>query len=171
MSEQTAITTPNYGDCALNLPADWSRSRLSSGFEFHLKTVGHDNGLSDLRLTAKPGERHQFQWCAKKDESRLNALRTKRYVIVKSSEWTKNPNLWEWDGEGLCIHDGEFALAREESYYLAEREAEERSQNHRRGASFDSPEEERAARAIESRGGVITDDRGRELKPLRQQRR
>lgn len=162
---------PNLGDIALNLPLDWSRSRLASGFEFHLKTIGHEGGVPDLYRTEAAEERHQFQWCDKKDESRLNALRTRHYRVVKKSEWTKNPNLWEWDGEDLCVHGGEFAMAREESYYLAEREAEERSRQDRRSNPFDSPEEARAARAIESRGGAITDDRGRELKPLRQQRR
>jgi hypothetical protein len=166
----TQQSTPNYGDVALNLPPDWSRSRLASGEDFMIKAIGHENGKADVYKKDHPGDKNQFQWCAKSDTNRLNRLRTKHYVEVIRGQWEKNPLLWEWDGESHVFHEGEFLMAREERFYLEDEEKRKREQAERDGSRADSREEEAFMRSIEQRGGEITDDRGRQLKPLKSAR-
>jgi hypothetical protein len=168
--EETATPDPNdytnYGDCALKLPPDWSRSRMASGVEFTLTTVGHENGRADAFLTMNPGQAHQFTWVAPEDKNRMSVLRTRHYKLVTKSEWTKNEHLWEWDGEGHIVHNGQLMMARERMYFEADEAEQERAQKERDGKRTDSPEEERLIRQLEGRGAILEDERGRPLKPL-----
>lgn len=170
---------PNYGDVSLNLSPAWSRDNLASGHEFMAAAVGHSNGVSDLHLKADPDKQHEFKWVAPQDVVVLNALRAKRYDYVKGSaaaesEWVKNPLLvWEWDGEGYCVYQGQRAMFRDAALYFAERVERERieaarlaEQKRRRGDYLDR-DDEYAARRLGAQGVVITDNDGRELRPMK----
>jgi hypothetical protein len=157
---------PNYGDVALQLKPDWSRHRQSGDQSFILTTVGHENGRADAFLKDDPGKAHQFQWCAPSDVNRLNYLRGQHYKFCTNADWDKNEYLWEWDGEGYIVHNGERLMAREESYYWAAEAERDRAIKERHRKRSTSPEEEAALRRIEQRGATIEDGKGRRLKPL-----
>ena len=166
MPEKPNQTVPNYGDVALDLPADWSRGRVAGDPSFILTTVGHENGVADAYLTNDPGRRHQFRWMNPKDESAKSIARTKKYIWVTKAEWTKNEDLWEWDGDGFILFNGTRLMARDAKYYYAEKAEEERQKKEREGRRSVTPEEEQAVRRLENRGIIVEDERGRQLKPL-----
>lgn len=157
---------PNYGDVALNLPPDWDRYGVVTNQGFLVTTVGHVNGKADLYLTEKPWERHQFYWASPEDQQNVNIQRGKHYRYVTKTDWSKNEELWEWDGEGYVVYAGQRAMAREAQWYIKEKEEQERLEAEASGKRAVDADEERAMRKLESRGVTITDDRGRQLTPL-----
>jgi hypothetical protein len=157
---------PNYGDVVLNLPPDWSRSRIAGDPSFVLTTVGHENGVPDAYLTDKPDQEHQFRWCATDDQSGTSTLRTQHYAFCTRKNWTKNPNLWEWDGEGFILHNGQRLMAREKEWFIKDREEKELAEQARERRRGVTQEEEQSMRRLESQGAIIEDERGRPLKPL-----
>lgn len=166
MAAPIPTSADNYGDVALKLPADWSRSRMVGDAAFVLTTVGHECGIADAYLTESPGLRHQFTWCAPEDQNRMSTLRTKHYELCAQSTWTKNPHLWMWDGEGFIIHNGQRLMARDRVYYDQEEADNLRADEERDKKRSVSQEEENAMRRLESQGAIIEDERGRQLKPL-----
>lgn len=168
MASATAeVSTPtnNYGDVALSLPPDWSRSRIAGSPTFVLTTVGHESGIPDAFLTEHPSVVHQFRWADPADGNTVSILRTKHYQLCNKSEWSKNPSLWEFDGEGRIIHNGQALYARDRIYYDQDKEDEDARRDQRDEKRSTSQEEERTMRTIESRGGTIEDERGRPLRP------
>lgn len=158
----------NYGDVAINLPADWSRRRMAGDQKFILSTVGHEGGVPDAYLKENIEKRHQFRWVAPSDSDMISVLRTQKYDWVTKQTWEKNPELWEWDGEEYLIHNGQRLMARAAEYYFADQEAMDRTQKERDQKRSISAEEERAMRKIEAHGAIVEDERGRPLKPLSQ---
>lgn len=156
---------PNYGDVALNLPPDWSRGRMVGSPDFMLTAIGHENGVPDVFLTDHPEARNQFTWCDPRDQSRTSVLRTQHYIWVNKADWTKNPDLWEWDGDGFILHNGQRLMARDESHYNKARDDAERATKEREGRQVSS-EEEQAVRRLQAQGAIIEDERGRQLTPL-----
>lgn len=154
----------NYGDVALDLPPDWSRSRLAGDPTFMLTAVGHEHGVPDAYLTDKPKERHQFKWLNPQVQSEVSIHRTRKYAPVTKAEWSKNPDLWDWDGEGHVVYNGQILYARDEIYYVDDKETLARSQAERDRKT--DPREQAAMQSIASRGGMIEDERGRPLVPL-----
>jgi hypothetical protein len=154
----------NYGDVSLNLPPDWARARNIGGHAFILTTVGHENGVADAFRTQSPGTGHQFKWCNPSDGDEVSMLRTQHYELVIRSEWTKNPHLWEWDGEGHIVHNGQRLVARDRKYY----DAEEREKVLQADKANDilTPEEERLLRKLQARGAFLEDEKGRPLRPM-----
>lgn len=169
MTEQTK---PNYGDAALNLPPDWSRTRIAGDPAFILTTVGHENGVADARLTDDPSKAHQFRWIDPADQNQLSLARTRHYKYCnKNAGWEKRDELWEYDGEGFIVLNGQKLMARDGDYYYAEIEAEKERKEAEKNRRSVTQEEERAVRALESRGIVVEDERGRPLKPLSQKQK
>lgn len=159
---------PNYGDVALNLPPDWSRSRLASGQEFHLTTVGHENGVADAYITNEPDRLHQFKWVNPLDNTEVSIAKSRHYVFVEKGSWTKNPHLWEWTGEGNIVFNGQYQMARDAEWYYKEEEARKNEEKQRRTPGK-LPMDERVSaleKQIAARGGTIVDDQGRVLDPL-----
>lgn len=154
----------NYGDAGLNLPPDWSRGRNIGHPGFLNTTVGHENGIADAYLTMNPGQAHQFRWCAPEDQDATSTLRTQHFEPCTKKEWTKNPHLWMFDGEGFIIHNGQRLWAREKSFYLADREAAEEEQKRRTQKT--QREDDQAEARASAHGATIEDDRGRTLKPM-----
>jgi len=169
-SDETAVPNPrdytNYGDCALNLPPDWSRSRMVGDASFVLTTIGHEGGVSDVFLTMNPGQAHQFTWCDPKDQNKVSVLRSNHYVLCSKADWTKNPQLWEWDGEGHIVHNGQLVWAREKVFYDQDQAEQKRLQQERDGKRATSADEENTLRRLEQQGAILEDERGRPLKPL-----
>lgn len=168
---ETAIATveanyENYGDVALHLGPDWSRGNVSTSPKFMLTTVGHRNGVADAYLTDAPRQKHQFRWCAVEDKDAISDLRTRHYKWCTRSTWTKNEELWEWDGDGYILHNGQRLMARHEQYYHADKEQLDLVTSQRDKKRSTDPEEEAALRQIERQGATIEDERGRQLKPL-----
>jgi hypothetical protein len=157
---------PNYGDVMLELPPDWSRSRIGGAPAFMNTAVGHEGGVADAYLTDKPEVLHQFRWCAPEDRTAMDTLRTAHYVLCKKSEWTKNPNLWEWDGDGHILHNGQRLMARDKMWFDREKEETARLDKERDIKRSASMEEEQSMRRVEAQGGIIEDERGRQLRPL-----
>lgn len=155
----------NYGDCALNLPPDWSRGRNVGHPGFLNTTVGHENGVSDAYLKMDPGKAHQFRWCAPEDQDATSTMRTQHFEPCMKADWTKNAFLWMWDGEGYIVHNGQRLWARDKQYYLADKEAAAEEQK-RRNQKTQHDDEQAEARAV-AQGVTIEDDRGRELRPMR----
>lgn len=165
-----ANSKPNYGDVALNLPPDWSRARVQGPAAFTLTTVGHVGGVADAYLTNDPSKEHQFRWCDPRDYDAVSDLRTKKYAWCTKDLWTKNDDLWEWDGDGWIVRGTERLMARDGIHYFEEIERqkeEKKRQSQRRSLSDD---EEAAMRRVEARGGTIEDERGRQLTPLSNKR-
>ena len=156
----------NYGDVALNLGPDWSRNSLASGQDYMLTAVGHEQGVPDAYLKEKPKERHQFRWIDPRNQSEMSIARTKHYMPVTKTEWEKNSNLWEWNGEGFIVHNGLLLWAREEIYYIEDKEKQDAAQKQRDEKTAMSPEEERLVKKLVARGAIIEDERGRPLVPL-----
>lgn len=157
---------PNYGDVALNLPPDWSRTRVGGDTAFTLLTVGHENGIADAFLTDDPDKAHQFRWCAPDDKNAMSTLRTRHYQLCTSKDWTKNPDLWEWDGDGYILHNGQRLLARDGIYYYQDIAEKERLDKQREGRRGVTQEEEQSMARVEAQGAIIEDERGRQLRPL-----
>lgn len=155
----------NYGDCALNLPADWSRGRNASHPGFINTIVGHERGKADAFLTMNPGQIHQFNWCAPEDQDRVSVLRTQHFELCTKVLWTKNPYLWMFNGEGFIVHNGQLLWAREKSWYDADRQSA-RNEQDRHSQKTQSDDDQAEARAMRN-GVTIQDDKGRELKPMR----
>lgn len=123
----------NYGDVALNLPADWSReANLGKDQEFVLMMVGHDDGIADAYLTKEPDERHQFTWANMKNDSDVSRKRSRGYAEVSKNRWTINENLWRWDDKGHAVFNEGTLFAR--PAYLYHRDEE------RRAAEYEPPE-------------------------------
>lgn len=167
----TETAAPNYGDCALHLPPEWSRLRLASGHDFMRSTVGHENGIADLHLQDDPGKAHQFAWCDPKDTDRRDYLRSEKYEWVKGGgddgPWIKNPELWEWDAEGYVWHKGQRAMARSQELYVAAMARQAAIENQRRNAVDDVDE-----KLLKLVGKLATDENGRPLtEVLKDQRR
>ena len=163
----TELSTPNYGDVALNLSADWSRSSIAGDPSFVLTTVGHEAGRADAFLLDNPSKQHQFQWVSPSDQNSVSIARTRHYGFCnKNQGWEKNEYLWEFDGEGFIIHNGQRLMARDRMWYDQERDADKRRKEAEKKRRSVTPEEERAVSALESRGVIIEDERGRPLKPL-----
>jgi hypothetical protein len=161
---------PNYGDVALNLPHDWSRTHMVGDPSFILTTIGHEGGKADARLEADPERRHQFRWCAPNDTTAISTLRSRHYEwVLKSTGWVKNPNLWEWDGEGYIIHNGQRLMARDATFYVEEQAENDRRDAEARKRRSMTREEEDSLRAIEARGATIEDEQGRQLRPVQPQ--
>lgn len=156
----------NYGDCALNLPADWSRSRNVGGAGFILLTVGHERGVADAYRTMNPGQLHQFRWCAPEDQEGYSVLRTQHYVECARADWTKNEHLWMWNAEGFIVHNGQHLMAREKHFYDEDKLAAAREQTAREGKPVGDDEAREVARA-QSLGAIIENENGRPMKPLR----
>lgn len=162
----------NYGDVSLNLPSNWSRAGSLTAPKFINSTVGHDGGISDLFITEKPEAKHQFYWAAKEDKDLIDMLRQKRYEFVSKDTWSKNPHIWEWDGEGRCWQGGMQAMARPAEFYYEEihqrelAEADARRKGRGR-TSKDDDSDEFAARAGAKRGFEVTDENGRPLIPMK----
>lgn len=157
---------PNYGDVALNLPPDWSRLRMMGDQSFLLTTIGHENGVPDVFKTDNAGDKYQYQWINPRDLSRISTSRSRKYEQVTRSTWSKNPNLWEWDGNGNLIHNGTFLYARPAEAYYADQDALDEATERRDSKRSMSQDEEEALRKIERQGAIVEDDRGRPLKPL-----
>jgi hypothetical protein len=112
----------NYGDVALNLSADWSRRKVHDK-RHALLIVGHEDGKSDVFLTNEPDEQHHFTWVDPRNQDEIDLHRTNGFAWVQNSEWSKNPHLWEWDGDGYVRCFGQRLMARPAALYF-EAEAE-----------------------------------------------
>ena len=157
------MSEPNYGDVALNLPPDWSRSLTATDPQFMLTTVGHVNGVADARLKADPGKRHQFRWNAANDPS-ISVFRSRHYSFVnKNAGWEKNEELWEWDGEGFIVHNGQRLMARDAEWYFKDLE-EEAARSEREAKKNPLAEIDARLRQLEA-GSMIEDERGQRLRP------
>lgn len=154
----------NYGDIALNLPADWSRSKQHDQ-NYALMTVGHTDGVADARLTKEPDKRHQFAWVDTRYKDEIDINRTKGYVFVKTPDWTKNESIWEWDAEGFCVCKGQRLMARTEEKFLADMEARRKQRN----SVMKQNKDEDEARELAARAGIriSAEDEGRPLQGLR----
>lgn len=155
----------NYGDCALKLPSDWSRTRMSGAASFILTTVGHERGIADAFLTSNPGQSHQFTWCSPEDQNNVSMLRTNHYDFCMRTEWTKNANLWMIDGEGYIVHNGQRLMARERKYYDADKEQAD-AEIERRDSKVSREDAQIEAR-VASQGAILEDENGRQLRPLK----
>jgi hypothetical protein len=163
-------TRDNYGDVALNLPPDWTRSMNMTAPALTLGIVGHENGIADAYLTKYPAQRHQFQWVHPTDAITRDQSRYKHYSYCTRTDWTKNPSLWDWDGEGYIVHLGQRLMARDERYFIEELEQEQERMKQRMRKTELSPRELAIIRKIVARGGIVEDNRGRPLVPLSSQR-
>lgn len=159
----------NYGDVALDLPPDWSRSRLAGDPGFMLTAVGHENGVPDAYMTDQPKQRHQFKWLNPKDQAEKATHRTRHYETVTNTRWTKNENLWDWDAEGHVVYNGLILYARDEVYYVDEKETQDRLKKER-DEKKNTEEEERLIAKLLKRGATMEDERGRPLLPLSNKR-
>jgi hypothetical protein len=159
----TETAAPNYGDCSLALPPDWSRGSLASGQDFMRTTIGHENGIADLYLKHDPGKAHQFAWCDPKDTDRRDYLRSEKYEWVKGGgedgPWLKNPDLWEWDSEGFAWHKGQRAMARPREIWLASEANKKQAEMVRRKRADDMDQT-----MIKLLGENALDEHGRPLK-------
>lgn len=159
----------NYGDVALNLPADWNRRKLTDQ-RFALLTVGHQDGIADARLKDHPDELHQFAWVMPtfkglpNDEVDVN--RTKGYKFVKKTDgWEKNENLWEWDAEGYCTFQGQRLMARPAELFFADMAERRATRDRVMGTNAD---EEQAHRLAAKHGIQISGEE--DGKPIKRRR-
>lgn len=162
----------NYGDVALNLSPDWDRGSVGGDPNFALTTVGHSHGVADAYLTQYPSQLHQFRWVQPQDNNAVSVLRSNHYVFCTRKEWTKNDALWEWDGEGYILHNGCRLMARTKNWYdrdqqLLDQRTKDQNRRSERGG-FEG--EDREVRQLEARGAIVTDEGGRQLKPLSPQK-
>lgn len=112
---------PNYGDVALNLPANWDRTVYESQ-EFLLTTVGHVNGVADAYLAEDPDKEHQFRWADPKDQHNRDLMLSyqRGYQFVTKDKWTKNPMLWDFDAENRVTFGGLVLMARPKERFIAD---------------------------------------------------
>lgn len=112
---------PNYGDCALGLPATWDRTQFESQ-EFIMSTVGHVNGVADAHLKADPDAEHQFRWADPKEQFNRDLMMShqKGFRFVTKDAWNKHEYLWDWDAEGRVTYGGLVMMARAKGLWLAE---------------------------------------------------
>lgn len=151
----------NYGDIALNLPADWSRFKQHDQ-NYALMTIGHAEGVSDVRLTKEPDKRHQFAWVDTRYKDEIDINRTKGYRFVTEKEWTKNEHLWEWDAEGFLLCKGQRLMARDEDRFLADMAARKKQ----RDSVMRTNKDEDEAQELAARAGIriSAEDDGRPVR-------
>lgn len=106
----------NYGDAALNLRQTWNRSEYET--EQVQYTVGHKDGVSEVRLTKDPEASHQFFWCDVNHPTDKDVLRDQGFKFVTKDEWTTDR--WEWNAEGQLRSLLGLLMARPKEAYLAE---------------------------------------------------
>jgi hypothetical protein len=104
-------TVANYGDVALNLPANWDRSTLHDK-DFSIQTVGHHEGVADAYLTKDKDARHQFYWADPRDQRSMARLNIDGYREVLKEDWTINEGLWKWNASNQASFGYEILLAR-----------------------------------------------------------
>ncbi len=128
--------------------------------------IGHENGVADVYLTDEPDARHQFCWMHPEDRDNRDMKRSAHYDYVTKAKWTKNPHLWEWDGEDHIVYNGQRLMARAETYYHQDNEELDRATAERDKKAGASADDERAVAKLQRQGAIIEDERGRPLKPL-----
>ena len=153
---------PNYGDAALNLPPDWTRTKFES--EQVQYTVGHKEGVAEVRLTKNPEEEHQFFWCDLNHPTDKDVLRDQGFTFVNKDEWTAER--WEWNSEGKLRSLLGLLMARPKAVYLAE---EDRKRAKREREMVNRAEAE-ALSLAEQHGIEVTDGDGKRLVRARRNR-
>lgn len=146
----------NYGDVALNLPANWDRSMMHNK-KLAMVMVGHKEGVADVRLKGEPEKRHQFRWVDPKQNEDIDMFQLDHYRFVNKEEWDKTDLLWTWNAEGRLVGPGHL-MARDAEFYFAEVAERERE------ADQSEAEDERALAAAERAGITVTDLEGNRVK-------
>jgi hypothetical protein len=102
---------PNYGDIRLNLPPDWDRRNVSNP-QFINSTIGHRNGVSEVRLKDNPEQRHAFAWVDPREvngQSDVDQNQDDGYTFVKQADgWIADR--WSWDAEGRLRCEGQLLM-------------------------------------------------------------
>ena len=158
------VANSNYGDVALTLPANWNR-RAQSDQAYALNTIGHTDGVSDVRLKDEPEQKHQFAWVEPRYRDEISLNQSKGYRFVKKDDGWVAESLWEWDAEGFLIRaDGQRLMARSFERFLedmaARKEQRDRVMN-------TSRVDEDVARLAAKFGISITGDGGKPVKRVR----
>lgn len=146
----------NYGDVALGLKPDWSRSKENDQ-NYALQIVGHENGEADVYLKDEPDQAHQFVWVPLAYRDTVSVYSTKGYSFVKKAEgWVKRENLWEWDAEGFVLSRWGRLMARTKERFLEDMEKRRIQRERVMGSGND---DDKRAREIAERTGIqITED-------------
>lgn len=152
----------NYGDVALNLPADWSRTRLSNE-AFGLLIVGHEGGEADVFLTDEPDKQHQFKFVDPNNQAEISMALTHHYEFCIKGKWDKRENLWAWNAEGRIHYMGNQIMARDRKFY------DEDLQKREDIAKKNVEREDNAVAALADKHGFEVYDEAQ--KPLRAGRR
>lgn len=149
----------NYGDVALNLPANWTReANLGKDQDFVIQIVGHSDGVADMALTKEPDAQHQFYWLDMKDDAEVSRMYSRGFSLVTQDKWTKNEHLWRWDDQDFCVFNGRKLAARPAHLYHADKVRREQAER---------PTEElfndKIANDAATRGALLHDTEGRPL--------
>lgn len=147
----------NYGDVALNLPADWDRAKIHNK-EFTFTTIGHKDGVADAYLTKEPDARHKFYAVDKFNRNEIAARRTEGYGYVTKDTWTVNEDYWEWNADGIAQRGVELLMAMPAAKFAELEESRRRFK-----VMKQEREREAEAREAEARGIAVTDERGERL--------
>lgn len=109
----------NYGDIRLDLPANWSRANVINK-AFMNGSVGHKNGVSEIRLKSDPEQRHAFARVDPNNTMDIDSARDDGYVFVEKSTWDADRWAWlgsgpgshpEWNAEGVLYCEGLLFMA------------------------------------------------------------
>lgn len=99
----------NYGDIRLNLQRNWNRRAIRNN-QFVEGTVGHHNGLADVRLERFPDQPHAFCWVDLNNQQDVQANLDDGYVFVKRSDgWVSSR--WQWRSDDLLWFKGQVLMA------------------------------------------------------------
>lgn len=109
----------NYGDSRLNLPADWNRNTVFNRPFVHM-TIGHNNGISEVRLKDKPDQRHAFAWVDPERREEVDYNTDDGYKFVTEKEWTSDRYEWRADGRLYCQGQVLMAMPKEKFDALEE---------------------------------------------------
>jgi hypothetical protein len=147
----------NYGDVALGLSADWSRSKETNQ-EYALGIIGHEGGEADVFLKDEPEQKHQFAFVDTKFADEVAMNRVKKYAFVKKCDgWVQRANLWDWDSEDFLVHKGQRLMARKGEHFIAEMEQRAKVYN------LSQSRADKEAREIAARSGIEMEEEGRKV--------
>lgn len=118
---------PNYGDIRLGLSPQWDR-RKTFNKAFINSTVGHKDGVSEIRLKDKPEQKHAFALVDLNNRVDVDQNLDDGYVFVKKAEgWIADR--WQWNAEGFLYCEGQVFMSITEDKWeeLEARRDEERA--------------------------------------------
>lgn len=100
---------PNYGDIRLDLPSSWNRRAMFNRALIN-STIGHKDGVAEVRLEKNPNQRHAFAWVDLSNRVDVDQNHDDGYVFVKKQDgWIADR--WQWNGEGFLYCDGQVLMA------------------------------------------------------------